>query len=367
LNIPFESYSIWLNLLIFAAAAGLIWYGGTKLERYADAISLKTGVGQAFIGLILLAAATSLPEVATTVTATLNGNTTLAVSNLLGGVIVQTAVLAVADVSMSKGALTRFTPRFGLLIEGVGLIMILAVVSMAAALDTITSIPISLAGWNLRLAVIPISLPILYFLMMYLTWKYEGRPRWQPVIDGAIHHEDDTDEDETDDADPSEASDQPEAALSKLLAYFGGFSLLVLIGGWAVAETGEAIAVQTGLGASFIGATLVAFSTSLPELSTTITAVRRGNFSMAVSNIFGSNAFDVSLILLVSLLSGGQLIFQEVTAFTMFAAALGIFMTGIYLWGMLEWEDRTVLRMGWDSAAVVILYLIGSFALYQLS
>jgi cation:H+ antiporter len=51
----------------------------------------------------------------------------------------------------------------------------------------------------------------------------------------------------------------------------------------------------------------------------------------------------------------------------MFAAALGIFMTGIYLWGMLEWEDRTVLRMGWDSAAVVILYLIGSFALYQLS
>lgn len=186
MNIPFESYSIWLNLLIFAAAAGFIWYGGTRLERYAAAISLKTGVGQAFIGLILLAAATSLPEVATTVTATLNGNTTLAVSNLLGGVIVQTAV-------------------------------------------------------------------------------------------------------------------------------------------------------------------------------------RRGNFSMAVSNIFGSNAFDVSLILLVSLLSGGQLIFQDVTVFTMFAAALGIVMTGIYLWGMLEWEDRTVLRMGWDSAAVVILYLIGSFAFYQLS
>jgi cation:H+ antiporter len=236
LNIPFESYSIWLNLAIFAAAAGFIWYGGTRLERYAAAISIKTGLGQAFIGLILLEAATSLPEVATTVTATLNGNTTLAVSNLLGGVIVQTAVLAVADVSTSRGALTRFTPRFGLLIEGIGLIMILAVVPMAASLDTIASIPVNLAGLDFRLAIILFSLPILYVLMMYLTWKYEGRPRWQPVGDGAP-------DDEDGEPDASEESDQPEESVSRLLAYFGGFSLLVLAGGWAVAETGEAIAV----------------------------------------------------------------------------------------------------------------------------
>jgi cation:H+ antiporter len=75
----------------------------------------------------------------------------------------------------------------------------------------------------------------------------------------------------------------------------------------------------------------------------------------------------VTLIALISLLSGGAYLFEGMLEFSIFAVALGIFMTGVYLWGLLEWEDRAFLRMGWDSVAVVVLYLLGSVVLYQLS
>ena len=119
--LSFQSFPIWANLVIFAVAAAIIWFAGTRLERYTDAISIRTGLGKAFLGLLLLATATSLPEIATTVTATLGGNVDLALHNLLGGVVMQTAVLAVVDLAVREGPLTRFTPKYVLLIEGVGL------------------------------------------------------------------------------------------------------------------------------------------------------------------------------------------------------------------------------------------------------
>lgn len=111
----------------FALAAGAIWWTGTRLERCADSISRRTGLGQAFAGMLLLAAATSLPEVATTATAVAL-NPTLAVHNLLGGVALQTAILSVADrAKRRRSALTFFSPKFVLLIEGVGLVLLLQV------------------------------------------------------------------------------------------------------------------------------------------------------------------------------------------------------------------------------------------------
>jgi cation:H+ antiporter len=149
--LSFESYPLGLNALIFVIAAALIWVAGTTLERYADAISDRTGLGQAFTGVLLLSTATSLPEVATTITAVaLLNNPTLAVYNLIGGVALQTAILAVADrTQRQSGALTFFEPRFVLLMQGVGLLLLLqlAVAGVAAqGRPTIFSISV----WQLR-------------------------------------------------------------------------------------------------------------------------------------------------------------------------------------------------------------------------
>lgn len=362
-GLSFESFSIWVNFLIFAIGAGVIWYAGTKLERYGDAISRQTGLGKAFVGMLLLAAATSLPELATTLTATLSGNITLAVSNILGGVVTQTAVLALADVLVGRGALTRFTPGFVLLIQGVGLILLLTIVPMAAAMGDMASITLNLAGMEYRIALIPLSLLVMFLVVMYLSYRYEEYPRWRRVPDDGAEDVQAID----DSAEEEEPEDIPKKGSYKPFFYFALFGLLVLVAGFVITRTAEALATQTGLGSSFIGATLLAISTSLPEISTTTTAIRHDNYSMAISNIFGSNAFDVSLLAIVSLVSGGAYLFQDSLNFSMFAVALGIFMTGVYLWGLLEWEDKTFLRMGWDSTAVVVLYLLGSVALYQLS
>jgi cation:H+ antiporter len=142
---------------------------------------------------------------------------------------------------------------------------------------------------------------------------------------------------------------------------------VVLVAGWAVAQSADVLAEQTGLGDAFLGATLLALATSLPEVSTTTAASRQGRYSMAISNVFGSNGFDVSLLFLAELLYRGGTIMEHAGGSVVFVAAIGAIMTSIYLWGMLERQDRTVLDVGWDSATALLVYLIGMITLFFLS
>jgi cation:H+ antiporter len=101
------------------------------------------------------------------------------------------------------------------------------------------------------------------------------------------------------------------------------------------------------------------------QFSTTLSASRRGRGITAVSNIFGSNSFDTALLALVAAMSSGPL-FADALIPTIFAAGLGIILTAIYLVGMLERKDRTILRMGWDSAAVLVLGTLGIWMMFEL-
>lgn len=360
--LSFESYSLWFNAAIFAFSAALIWIAGTFLERYADAISDRTGLGQAFTGLLLLSTATSLPEVATTITAVvLLNNPTLAVYNLLGGVALQTAILAIADRAKHRpGALTYFRPRFVLLIQGVGLLMLLQVTIAgitARGLPTVFSISV----WT-------VVLFLVYLGTLYLTYRYRGQPRWtpskrderpleNPPPDAKVNIENRT----------AYKERTTGRSMSGLWSRFCAASLAVLVAGWAVAQSADVLAKQTGLGDAFLGATLLALATSLPEVSTTVAASRNGHYSMAISNIFGSNSLCVALLFLAELLYRGGTILEQVQESLVFVTAIGAIMTGIYLFGMLERQDRTVLGVGWDSAAAVLVYIGGMAVLFHIT
>jgi len=93
----FGSFPIMINLIVFAVAAGAVWFSGTKLAYYADAIGRRTGIGQAMVGMLLLGGITSLPEIAVAGAAAISANATLAVNNLLGGFAMQVVILAFAD------------------------------------------------------------------------------------------------------------------------------------------------------------------------------------------------------------------------------------------------------------------------------
>jgi cation:H+ antiporter len=140
---------------------------------------------------------------------------------------------------------------------------------------------------------------------------------------------------------------------------FAASSCGVLASGFLVARTGDALAVQTGLGSSFVGATLVAFATSLPEVSTTFAAVRFGAYGMAVANILGTNSLEVALFFVADLFYRDGLVFAALNRSALFLGALGIAVTCLYLWGLLERRDKTILGMGVDSAAVLVLYVGG--------
>ncbi|HEX6283541.1 MAG TPA: hypothetical protein VFZ71_01645 [Pyrinomonadaceae bacterium] len=118
------------------------------------------------------------------------------------------------------------------------------------------------------------------------------------------------------------------------------------------------------MGASFVGAALVAAATSLPELSTTTTAVRQGNHEMAVSNILGTNCLEVALFFIGDLFYTDGAILANMNRSAFVAGTLGLVVTCIFLLGLLERRNRTVLGMGIDSLAVLITYIVGLGGLY---
>ena len=346
----FIDFPLWGNALLFALAASGVWFCGSYLSAFADLIADRTGLGKAFAGALLLGTATSLPEIATTLTASLRENAALAGANLLGGFALQIAVLAVVDaLAMRRQALTFFSPTPALLMQGVFMILLTSLVGGAILARELVTIG-WIGSWSLILGGS-------YLVALYMMSRYEGNSRWEPK--GEIAEPPQSAVDLKDEA----ARHYADTATRRIWFFFALCCAGVLVTGWLVASTGEAIAEQTGLGSSFVGATLVALATSLPEVSTTFSAVRMGAYSMAVGNIFGTNCLTVVLFALADLCFRSGPIFDVLQPSDAFLCMLGIVVSCVYLWGILERRDRTFLGMGHDSA-VVLLFYVGGMTVY---
>jgi cation:H+ antiporter len=122
----FVSLSPWLNGALFAAAAAVVWYAGTRLARDADAVAEKTGLGREFLGILLLGGVTSLPELAVAMTATLQGVPALSINDVLGSAAVNIVILAIADVVSGRAALTAIQGSPVLMLQGVLGVLLMA-------------------------------------------------------------------------------------------------------------------------------------------------------------------------------------------------------------------------------------------------
>lgn len=338
------------NLGLFAAAAALTWFAGARLSLYADAIAERTGLGHAFVGALLLGGATSLPEIATSVTASVMGNSTMAVSNLMGGLAMQIAVLAVVDAWLVRGALTFEAPEPALMHSGVLLILVITLGLAGFSTDDVEILP-GVGAW-------PIAITLAWIASMWFLHRFEGTSSWSPEdVPDEVYERGETVVAERAGLD----EDVSKVRLAALFAFHAG---LVLLAGSTVSVVADALVEQTGLGSGFVGATLVALATSLPEVSTVAGAVRVGAYSMAIANIFGTNTLEVALLLLADIADGAPLVVDTVGDSAVLLGSMGIGLTALYLWGMLERRDRTILRMGTDSALVLASYLAGLGLLY---
>jgi cation:H+ antiporter len=336
--------SLPLLILIFVAAAAGVWIAGIHLSKTTDVLSNRLGLGQALGGIILLAITTNLPEIAITASAALAHNLGIAIGNILGGIALQTVVLVVLDV-FGLGRQTSLTFQAAslvLVLEG-GLVCALLVVTVMG-----TQLPQSFIFWRLEPAALAILL--LWLLGLWLLARARTSLPW---------HEQGNAPDS--DAKPRGTRVKTQAegsSVRRATVVFGFASLATLAGGVLLERSGERIAAHIGMTGVLFGATVLAAATALPEVSTGLASVRIGDYQLAVSDIFGGNAFLPVLFLVASLLSGTAVLPQAQDT-DIYLTALGVLLTVAYIYGLVFRSRRQFWRMGPDSFAVLLLYAIG--------
>jgi len=343
--IDLGTLSLPVNIAVFVSAAAVIWWAGRALTEAADAISEHTGLGSLFLGTLVLGGITSLPEVAVSVSAGLNGAAKLGVNNLLGSIALQVVVLALGDWVLGGRALSFVTGKPVVLLHGLfGAILLIAV---AVAVNVGDRAFAAAGVWTLGLF-------IATFLLLWVVFLEERSERsaWHPT-------------DLPTERDISGRASEPLpisiAAWRTVLC-----AALILAAGYGVSLVGDAIAAQTGLGGSFVGATLLGLTTSLPEISALVAAVRLRRFAMAFGNIFGTNILTIAILFLTDIAYPGAPVLNEVGGFASVAALLGATLTLLYVSGLAERRDKTFGRLGVDSWAVLVVYFAGLGLLYTL-
>jgi cation:H+ antiporter len=345
--LSFDQWPLWTNLAVFAASAAAVWAAGTRLAAYVDAIATQTGLGHGFSGLLLLGGITSLPEIATVATSSITGNPALALNNVLGSAAINVVLLAVADAVLGRDALTAVVAKPITLLQGTLGMILLAIA--AAAITTGDRILFGGVGlWSTTLLAGCIG-------ALWISSGYERRHVWTVVDAGR------------DESEPYGAPDD-EQPVHLLMLRILGIGAAILVAGCLLSQTGDAIATQTRIGTSLIGLVLVGFATSLPELSSIIAALRLRRYEMAVGDIFGTNLFNIALIFLADLAYRGENpVLAMAGPFEAVASLLAVVLTGIFVLGLLERKDRTVMRMGYDSLAAIAVFLTGLVLLYRIA
>ena len=337
------STSLPLSLLAFSICAAIVWVAGARLAYLADALADRFKLAKSLVGLLLLSLATSLPEVATTFSAAVQHSRELVLNNLFGGIALQTAILAMSDF-WARGAITNYPRKANHALEATLLVFLLALVLI------ITGLQETLVFLNVGFGSLVVA--VAYVGTIWLLRRYDDASDWVPV--------------DLPDPEPlpfPAPTGISEADSSRLLWQVSFVCFGILVFGLLLVLFAQRIADQSGLGTGFIGVTLLSCATSLPELTTSITAVRIGAYTMAISNIFGSNLIMLVLVFPADILFRAGPILQGTSRTVQLSLAFGIAVTAIYLVGLIVRRKPKIATFGADSVLVLIMFL-GSLAAY---
>ena len=263
------------SLMMMVLSGGAVVIAGILLGYSADQISDRTGLGEMWTGWVLLAAATSLPEFITDVSAVKLHAANLAAGDLFGSSLTNMAILAVL-------VLMPFT-RDAVVAEPAGSDETGAPVLFSAwlaivltALGTLFTLLHSGAGF------FGLRLPSLTLLLVWIagTRVLFSRQHAAPVTPGLAAN-----------TTAQEASGSKQLVLPALI--FGAGSAIIFLAAPAFANCARQFSADSGLGESFVGTWMLGFSTALPEFVTSMTACRLGAFDLAVANLYGSCAFNM--------------------------------------------------------------------------
>jgi len=321
-------------LVQFAVGAVVIGVAGTRLATVADAVADRTGLGEAVTGALLLGAVTSMPGLLASATAAWNGLPEMAVSNAVGGIAAQTLFLVVADFVHKRANLEHAAASPTNLFQGSLLIALLAFPWMAANLDVFES-------WPLH----PVSglMLLLYLGGQRAAAGIRREPMWRPRQTSA------TEEDQPD-------GDHQRRSLRLLLLSFVGLGLLTAAAGWAVGRAGVELVAEFGWRESVVGGLMTALASSMPELVTTIAAVRVGAYTLAVSGIVGGNAFDTLFVAASDAFYLEGSIYHAISQRQQFLLGMAVLMTAVLLSGLIRRERSGPANVGNEGILLILCY-----------
>jgi cation:H+ antiporter len=327
---------IWLQFVICTA---VIVYGGSRLSHYGDVIAEKTGMGRTWIGVILMASATSLPELFTGISSVAIFNApNIAAGDVLGSCMFNLLILAMLDVGRRVAPILTLAHQGQILTASFGVLLLgLTTISLLAG----RSIPT--LGW---IGVYSLVVPIVYLGAMRIVFIYERRriAEFLTEVKEEAHYE----------------------HVSRFVAYrrFAFFALIIVVAATYLPYVADQLATITGLGRTFVGSILVALSTSLPEIVVGRAALRMGAVDLAVGNVLGSNLFNLLILAIDDMFFLKGPLLSSVSATHALTACAAITMTAITMIALMYRSKKRVLFFSWDSIGVFLVYVVTVLLLY---
>ena len=333
---------VWLQFLICAA---LIIVAGYKLSQYGDVLAEKSNLGRTWMGAVLLASITSLPELVTGGSAILLvGEPDLAVGSILGSCLFNLLLLAVLDLAYQPGRALQEAHEGHILSASLGILLIgLATmrVFLGISWDEFG------VGWIAPTSVI---IFIAYLAGVRLIYHFERRRLIEKMEERA------------------ETLQYGAVSTKHAITIFALAAVAIVALGVWLSFIGDAIAQSTGLGVSFVGNVFLAASTSLPELVVTITAARMKAVDLAVGNLFGSNLFNIAILAIYDAVYLPGPLWGTVKPVHTIAGLGAIVMTAVAIISLTyRASPRTPFRVSWDGVTLITIYLASLGMLYLLS
>jgi cation:H+ antiporter len=329
---------LWLQ---FLACTGVIVIAGTYLSKYGDIIAHKTGLGRTWIGVVLIASVTSLPELVTGASSVAVFDVPdIAAGNVLGACMLNLLMIPILDLLGGSIPLSTRVHEGHVLTAGFAILM-LGLVSLSLVIgDRLPAV-----GW---MSASSFALAAIYLIAMRTIFVYERR-RIAAFL-----------------KEMAEEVEYRNVSGKRAYLTFGTNTLLIMAAASYLPGLGEEIAASTGLGETFVGSVLIAFSTTLPELVVSISAVMIGATDMAVGNLFGSSVFNVFILALDDALYTTGPLFASVSKDHAVSSLSAIIAFSIAIIGLVYRGDKKFIPFAWDSLAILGIYALTLSLLYTM-
>jgi cation:H+ antiporter len=329
-----------IQWILFGACALLILAAGPKLTRNAEIIAAKRGLSDDWIGLILLASITSMPELAAGISSVgIAKSPEIAVGAVFGSCVFNLVMLVVLDFAVRGESVYRRARQAHILSAGFG-IMLIGIAGLTVMVGSLGITPTIM-----HFSATSVVILLLYIVATRAIHNYEAKVREsaaQEVIEA-----------------PSSVS------LSEAQMWVLGAAVAILIGGLLLPVFGANIADEMGIGRGFVGTILVAAATSLPELTVSLAALRQGSVNMAIANLLGSNLFNILILAIEDGLYFDGPLLDSASPIHGATAMAAVVMSGVVIIGLLYRPQTKLFRtVGWISIALFTVYLVNVYIMY---